>query len=148
MPDASLGLELKTPRGTTYLATGRSDLGLARADIAGDPDVHRVHPGDPYELSEALTGELVFKLPPPRVTAQVIRSIGARHPRPIAPPSEEGLSRWRRRVGGLRHSKTRDANAIHHRYDVSSAFYEWVPGPSMSYTCACYWHPDASMDEA
>jgi cyclopropane-fatty-acyl-phospholipid synthase len=34
--DAPLGIELLTPRGTTYLATGRGDLGLARAYIAGD----------------------------------------------------------------------------------------------------------------
>ena len=30
-PDAPFAIELKTPRGTTYLATGRGDLGLARA---------------------------------------------------------------------------------------------------------------------
>ena len=48
-PDAPLGIELKSPRGTTYLATSRGDLGLARAYIAGDLEVHGVHPGDPYE---------------------------------------------------------------------------------------------------
>ncbi len=56
-PDAPFGLELKTPRGTTYLATGRGDLGLARAYIAGDLDIHGVHPGDPYELLKALADE-------------------------------------------------------------------------------------------
>ena len=147
-PDAPLGLELKTPRGTTYLATGRGDLGLARAYIAGDLDVHGVHPGDPYDLLKALAGDLDFKLPPPRVTAHIIRSIGARHLRPIAPPPQEAPSRWRRAVGGLRHSKTRDADAIHHHYDVSNTFYEWVLGPSMTYTCACYPSPAASLDEA
>jgi cyclopropane-fatty-acyl-phospholipid synthase len=147
-PDAPLGLELKTPRGTTYLATGRGDLGLARAYIAGDLEMHGVHPGDPYELLKALTGELVFRLPPPRVTAHIIRSIGARHLRPIAPPPQESLPRWRRTVGGLRHSKARDAEAIHHHYDVSNTFYGWVLGPSMTYTCACYPRPDVSLDEA
>jgi cyclopropane-fatty-acyl-phospholipid synthase len=147
-PDAPLGLELKTPRGTTYLATGRGDLGLARAYIAGDLEAHGVHPGDPYELLKALAGELVFKLPPPRVTASIIRSIGVEHLRPIAPPPEEAPPRWRRVAGGLRHSKTRDAEAIHHHYDVSNTFYEWVLGPSMTYTCACYPRPDASLDEA
>ncbi|MBG6058777.1 cyclopropane-fatty-acyl-phospholipid synthase [Cryobacterium sp. MP_M5] len=147
-PDAPLGLDLKTPRGTTYLATGRGDLGLARAYIAGDLEVHGVHPGDPYELLKALAGELVFKLPPPRVAANIIRSIGALHLRPIAPPPEEAPPRWRRVAGGLRHSKTRDAEAIHHHYDVSNTFYEWVLGPSMTYTCACYPHPDAALDEA
>ncbi|HEY9424201.1 MAG TPA: SAM-dependent methyltransferase, partial [Microterricola sp.] len=32
-PDAPFGLDLKTPRGTSYLATGGGDLGLARAYI-------------------------------------------------------------------------------------------------------------------
>lgn len=147
-PDAPLGLELKTPRGTTYLATGRGDLGLARAYIAGDLEVHGVHPGDPYELLKALAGELVFKLPPPRVTANIIRSIGAVHLRPIAPPPQEVPPRWRRVAGGIRHGKSRDAQAIHHHYDVSNIFYEWVLGPSMTYTCACYPRPDASLDDA
>ncbi|AWB85723.1 class I SAM-dependent methyltransferase [Mycetocola zhujimingii] len=147
-PDAALGLELKTPRGTTYLATGRGDLGLARAYIAGDLDVHGVHPGDPYDLLKALADALVFKLPPPRVMAQVIRSIGVEHLRPVAPPPEEIPARWRRVAGGIRHSKGRDAEAIHHHYDVSNTFYEWVLGPTMTYTCACYPRPDATLDEA
>lgn len=147
-PDAPLGLELKTPRGTTYLATGRGDLGLARAYIAGDLEIHGVHPGDPYELLKALADELVFRMPPPGVMAQVVRSIGVEHLRPIAPPPQEVPPRWRRVAEGLRHSKARDAEAIHHHYDVSNTFYEWVLGPSMTYTCACYPRPDASLDEA
>ena len=62
--DAPFGLDLKTPRGTTYLATGFGDLGLARAYIAGDLDIHGVHPGDPYELLKALAESLVFRRPP------------------------------------------------------------------------------------
>jgi cyclopropane-fatty-acyl-phospholipid synthase len=48
----------------------------------------------------------------------------------------------------LRHSRIRDAEAIHHHYDVSNTFYEWVLGPSMTYTCACYPTPDATLEEA
>src|SRR4029077_5781733 len=51
-------------------------------------------------------------------------------------------------VEGLRHSRTRDAGAIHHHYDVSNTFYEWVLGPSMTYTCACYPRPDTTLEEA
>jgi len=147
-PDAPLGLQLKTPRGTTYLATGRGDLGLARAYIAGDLEIHGVHPGDPYDLLRALTGDLVFTLPSPRVMATIIRSIGIGNLRPIKPPEQEAPPRWRRIAGGLRHSKSRDAEAIHHHYDVSNTFYEWVLGPSMTYTCACYPRPDSALDEA
>jgi cyclopropane-fatty-acyl-phospholipid synthase len=147
-PDAAFGLDLKTPRGTTYLATGRGDLGLARAYIAGDLETDGVHPGDPYELLKALADDLVFKMPSPRVMAHIFRSIGVEHLRPIAPPPEEVQPRWRRVASGLRHSKSRDAEAIHHHYDVSNTFYEWVLGPSMTYTCACYPRLDASLDEA
>jgi cyclopropane-fatty-acyl-phospholipid synthase len=147
-PDAAFGLDLKTPRGTTYLATGRGDLGLARAYIAGDLEAEGVHPGDPYELLKALADDLVFTMPSPRVMAHIFRSIGVEHLRPIAPPPEEVQPRWRRVASGLRHSKSRDADAIHHHYDVSNTFYEWVLGRSMTYTCACYPRVDASLDEA
>ncbi len=147
-PDAPFGLDLKSPRGTTYLATGRGDLGLARAYIAGDLEISGVHPGDPYELLKALADDLVFERPPVRTMVDIVRSIGVEHLRPIAPPSQEAQPRWRRVTDGLRHSKARDAEAIHHHYDVSNTFYEWVLGPSMTYTCACYPHADATLDEA
>ena len=51
-------------------------------------------------------------------------------------------------AAGRLHSKDRDASAISHHYDVSNRFYEWVLGPSMAYTCACYPREDASLEEA
>jgi len=146
--DAALGLDLLTPRGTTYLATAPGELGLARAYVSGDVEPHGVHPGDPYELLRALAEKMDFKRPPARVLANIVRSIGIEHLKPIAPPPQEALPRWRRIAEGLRHSKTRDAEAIHHHYDVSNTFYEWVLGPSMTYTCACYPHSDATLEEA
>lgn len=146
--DASLGLDLLTPRGTTYLATAPGDLGMARAYVSGDLELRGVHPGDPYELLRALSDKLETKRPPARMLANIIRSIGFEHLVPIAPPPQEALPRWRRIAEGLRHSKTRDAEAIHHHYDVSNAFYEWVLGPSMTYTCACYPTANATLLEA
>jgi cyclopropane-fatty-acyl-phospholipid synthase len=146
--EATIGLDLLTPRGTTYLATAPGELGLARAYVSGDVDLHGVHPGDPYELLKALADKMDFKRPPARVLANIVRSIGFEHLKPIAPPPQEALPRWRRIAEGMRHSKTRDAEAIHHHYDVSNTFYEWVLGPSMTYTCACYPNPDASLEEA
>ena len=146
--DAGIGLDLLTPRGTTYLATAPGELGLARAYVSGDVDPRGVHPGDPYELLRALADKMDFKRPPARVMANIVRSIGLEHLKPIAPPPQEALPRWRRIAEGLRHSKTRDAEAIHHHYDVSNTFYEWVLGPSMTYTCACYPDTDTSLEEA
>ena len=37
---------------------------------------------------------------------------------------------------------------ISHHYDVSNRFYEWVLGPSMAYTCACYPTDDSTLEEA
>lgn len=146
--DAVLGLDLLTPRGTTYLATAPGELGLARAYVSGDLTAHGVHPGDPYELLKALADKMDFKRPSPRMLANIVRSIGLERLVPIPPPPQEALPRWRRIAEGLRHSKTRDAEAIHHHYDVSNTFYEWVLGPSMTYTCAVYPDPEATLEEA
>jgi cyclopropane-fatty-acyl-phospholipid synthase len=146
--DAALGLDLRSPRGTTYLATARGDLGMARAYVSGDLEMKGVHLGDPYELLRTLSKDLDFKRPPTRVLAQIVRSIGLERLRPIAPPPQEAIPKWRRIAEGLRHSKIRDAGAIHHHYDVSNAFYERVLGPSMTYTCACYPTPDATLEQA
>src|ERR1700752_1044301 len=87
--DATLGLDLRTPRGTTYLATAPGELGLARAYVSGDVDPHGVHPGDPYELLKALADKMDFKRPPARVLVDIIRSIGFEHLKPIPPPPQE-----------------------------------------------------------
>jgi cyclopropane-fatty-acyl-phospholipid synthase len=146
--DAPMGLDLLTPRGTTYLATAPNQLGLVRAYISGDLELHGVHPGDPYPLLAALAYQLDLKRPSARVLANVVRAIGFEHLKLIAPPPQEALPRWRRVVAGLRHTRTRDAEAILHHYDVSNIFYEWVLGPSMTYTCACYANADATLEEA
>ena len=146
--DAVLGLDLRAPRGATYLATAPGELGLARAYISGDLQAYGVHPGDPYELLKTLTDRVQFRRPPARLLAAVVRSIGVECLLPVAPPPEEAPPRWRRVAAGVMHSKTRDAEAIHHHYDVSNTFYEWVLGPSMTYTCAVYPHADATLEEA
>jgi cyclopropane-fatty-acyl-phospholipid synthase len=146
--DAQLGLDLLTSRGTRYLATAPGELGLARAYVSGDLEARGVHPGDPYDLLTLLADKLDFDRPPPRLLANIIRSIGIEHLLPAAPPPQEMLPRWRRIAEGLRHSKTRDAGAIQHHYDVSNTFYEWVLGPSMTYTCAVYPDAEATLEEA
>jgi cyclopropane-fatty-acyl-phospholipid synthase len=145
---AVLGMDLLTPRGTTYLATAPGELGLARAYISGDIEVRGVPPGDPYELLKLLADKVEFGRPSARLLASIIRSVGIEHLVPAPPPPQEVLPRWRRIAEGVRHSKTRDAEAIHHHYDVSNAFYEWVLGPSMTYTCAVYPDPEATLEEA
>jgi len=64
---------------------------------------------------------------------------------PPRPPAEES------RLGGLRYSKSRAAQAIAHHYDVGNDFYELVLGPTMAYSCAYYGQepgPAFGLDEA
>lgn len=146
--DAKIGLNLKSPRGTTYLATAPGDLGLARAYVSGDLEATGVHPGDPYELLALMGDELHFRRPSAMTLTSIARSLGWDVLRPIAPPPQEAIPRWRRIAEGLRHSKTRDAEAIHHHYDVSNRFYEMVLGPSMTYTCAAFENVEQSLEAA
>ncbi|WP_240794931.1 class I SAM-dependent methyltransferase [Rhodococcus zopfii] len=145
--DSPFGLNLTTPRGATYIATAPGDLGMARAYVAGDLEPEGVHPGNPYDLLKSL-GDLHFERPPALVLAQIARSLGRDLLRPIAPPPQEHLPRWRRIAEGLRHSRARDAEVIHHHYDVSNEFYEMVLGPSMTYTCALFESEDQSLEDA
>lgn len=146
--DADYGLHLKSTRGTTYLATAPGDLGMARAYVSGDLEAEGVHPGDPYEILRIMGDELHLKRPSALTLASITRSLGWDLLRPIAPPPQEHLPRWRRVAEGLRHSKTRDAEVIHHHYDVSNTFYEYVLGPSMTYTCAAYDNAEQTLEEA
>ncbi|MCW2538912.1 MAG: cfa 3 [Frankiales bacterium] len=145
--DAPITLELKSERGLRYVATAPGDLGLARAYVSGELDLHGAHPANPYEALRLL-GDWRFRRPAPGEAAMFIKELGWRNLLPPEPPAQEALPRWRRTMEGLRHSRTRDAHAIGKHYDVSNAFYEMVLGPSMAYTCAVFPKPDASLEEA
>ena len=146
--DAPFQFHLRNQRGLAYLVTAPGDLGLARAYVTGDLDVEGVHPGDPYEAMRLLQKGLKLRRPSPAEAIELLRAVGLSSLRPPAPPPQETLPRWRRFVEGLRHSEGRDAEAIHHHYDVSNTFYEYVLGPSMTYTCAVFPTEDATLEEA
>jgi cyclopropane-fatty-acyl-phospholipid synthase len=146
--DAPYGIEVKNERGLSYLMTAPGDLGLGRAYVAGDLVVTGTHPGDPYEALKALQKGLRFHMPSPAEAVKLATGLGISHLKPPAPPPQEHLPRWRRYAEGLRHSRKRDSEAIHHHYDVSNAFYEHVLGPSMTYTCAVFPDGDATLEQA
>ena len=141
-------VELKNERGLSYLITAPGDLGMGRAYVAGDIELHGVHPGDPYDVAVLLMRELKFRRPSAAEAVAIMRSIGLSHLMPPAPPPQEHLPRWRRMMEGLRHSPERDGKVIQHHYDVSNRFYELVLGPSMTYTCALYTNGDETLEEA
>ena len=149
--DAPYGLNLLNERGLSYLLTAPGDLGLARAYTTGDLELVGAHPADPYEALMAIKGSsegLKFRRPSPVELVSLVTSLGVSNLKPPPIPAQEHAPRWRRFMEGMLHSRTRDAEAIHHHYDVSNRFYELVLGPSMTYTCAVFPTQDATLEEA
>src|SRR5436305_3266884 len=139
--DAEVRLVLRSPRALSYLLTAPSQLGLARAYVSGELEIH----GEPYTALSHIWSDRIGNLSWSE-RLNVLRNVDPKALRWVDPPPEEyGARRLRQ---GLRHSKARDASAISHHYDVSNTFYEWVLGPSMAYTCACFPRADATLEEA
>ncbi|HEX6519839.1 MAG TPA: class I SAM-dependent methyltransferase [Streptosporangiaceae bacterium] len=141
---APVKLTVRSPVAVAYLAQAPGALGLARAYVSGHLDVD----GDMYEalvrMSKAQNTDMsaVEKL-------RLLQALGG--PKLLVnriPPPPQEMRQNRRWLYGRRHTKSRDAKAISHHYDVSNTFYEWVLGPTMAYTCACYPKEDASLEEA
>src|SRR4051794_8703179 len=140
-PDAEIRLVLRSPKALSYLITAPSSLGFARAYVSGELEIH----GDLYHALQLVWSSNIGHLPWAERIA-MLRSIDPRALRVVEPPeSEYGVRRIR---SGMRHSKARDAAAISHHYDVSNRFYEWVLGPSMTYTCACFPEETSTLEEA
>ena len=144
-PDAPIKLTIRSPVAVSYLAQAPGALGLARAYVSGHLDVEgnmftalsRLSKAQESHVSWADRLKLLQSLGGPKVLL----------PR-IPPPPQEVVPNRRWMTVGRMHSKSRDANSISHHYDVSNRFYEWVLGPTMAYTCACYPTQDASLEEA
>src|SRR5205085_7671691 len=137
-------ITVRSPAAVAYLAQAPGGLGLARAYVAGQLDVE----GDMYEALSRMTKAQSISLSVGE-KLRLLQALGG--PKLLvhrmAPPPQE-VTQARRWLAGRLHSKNRDAQAISHHYDVSNRFYEWVLGPSMAYTCACYPREDASLEEA
>jgi len=146
--DAGVRMHLASERAVSFLLTAPGDLGLARAYVAGDLELHGVHPGDPYELLRTLKDDVRVRRPSASDALALVRGLGWSRLRPPEPPAQEALPRWRRSVDAALHSRRRDAAAIQHHYDVSNAFYENVLGPSMTYTCAVYRDASDTLEQA
>src|SRR5215467_13451628 len=143
-PGSPVKVTVRSPVAVSYLAQAPGELGLARAYVAGHLDVDgdmytalaRLASAQRIDLSVAERLSLLAQLGGPKLLI-----------RRVAPPPQE-VRVNRRWLSGRRHSMGRDASAISHHYDVSNTFYEWVLGPSMAYTCACYSRADATLEQA
>jgi len=146
--DSPIHMHLASERGLSYVLTAPGDLGLVRAYVMGDLEITGIHEGNPYDLMRMMLNQVHFERPTTAEALRIVRGLGWSHLKPPPPPPQEHLPKWRRTFEGLRHSKARDKAAIHHHYDVSNTFYEWILGPSMTYTCAVYPTADATLEQA
>ncbi len=137
-------VDVRSETALAYLAGSPNALGMARAFISGHLDVE----GDLYQALTAMSELTIADVSHATLLRTAARLARLRLTHRVAPPPEE------RRPTGLlhpkhpKHSRSRDASAIAHHYDVSNRFYEIVLGPSMAYTCAVYPGEEASLETA
>jgi cyclopropane-fatty-acyl-phospholipid synthase len=136
--DAPATVVVASPRVFRRVATAPGELGFARAYVAGELDVR----GDIF----AALSSVRDRVPEVRLSAgqwaTALRIVGPAALRPLPLPLEEV------RLRGRRHSRSRDAAAIAHHYDISNAFYRLVLGPSMTYSCAVWPRREATLEQA
>jgi cyclopropane-fatty-acyl-phospholipid synthase len=122
-------LQVRSPDAVQRLLWSPGELGLARAFVMGD----LAFEGDIFELLAGLRGASPDRIHVgsrlPWQVLQAARRLGILG-RPLPPPPEEAAPR------GRLHSRSRDAQAVQHHYDVSNDFYAMVLGPAMTYSCA------------
>jgi cyclopropane-fatty-acyl-phospholipid synthase len=136
--EAEVTVHVRSPRALARLASAPGSLGLARAYVTEEIDVE----GDLYVALHALAEVTMHSIPRLEQVRLARKLLPYWREYRVPPPDLEARPR------GLLHSRRRDSSAISHHYDVSNRFYEWVLGPSMTYTCACYPRPDATLEEA
>ncbi|RCV47606.1 SAM-dependent methyltransferase, partial [Marinitenerispora sediminis] len=146
-PESDVTLIVRTPVAINYLAQSPGALGLTRAYVSGHIDLE----GDMYTALRRMS-DVAFeegRRMSPLQVAGLVRDVGwVKFVNRVPPPPQEMRRSTLLGRGVRRHSKGRDAEAIHHHYDVSNAFYELVLGPSMTYTCAVYPAEDATLEQA
>jgi hypothetical protein len=137
--DAPATVRVRSPLAVQRVLSAPGELGFARAYVAGDLDVE----GDIY----AVLSQRDLLIGPPKRPAQLLAlarlaRLAGFPTRPPAPPKEEV------RLNGWLHSRSRDAAAIAHHYDISNDFYRLILGPTMTYSCGVWEQPTVGLDAA
>jgi cyclopropane-fatty-acyl-phospholipid synthase len=139
--DGPAAITLTSARALRRILYSPNEVGFGRAYIEGDVDI---------EGDELVAIRLIAQAAPDELrigTRTLARTLLAASRlgvlgRPLPRPAEEA------RLGGVRHSKARDAAAIAHHYDVGNDFYRLVLGESMTYSCARFIAPSDSLEDA
>jgi cyclopropane-fatty-acyl-phospholipid synthase len=135
---AATTVVVRSPDALRRIVTSPGELGVARAYVSGDIDVH----GEIWGLMDLRDRVTDVRFSLPAVRKMVDELGGWRQVHRVDPPPEEVI------LHGRRHSPARDAAAISHHYDVSNAFYRLVLGPSLTYSCAVFTHTDDTLEQA
>jgi cyclopropane-fatty-acyl-phospholipid synthase len=136
---AAARIEVRSPVALRRIIRSPGELGLGRAYVAGELDIA----GDVYAVLGLRDVRSDLRLGPRERLAAIGAAVrvGALFGRTQPVPEEA-------RLRGRRHSRSRDAAAISHHYDVSNDFYRIVLGPSLTYSCAYFSSPEQSLDDA
>jgi cyclopropane-fatty-acyl-phospholipid synthase len=138
--DAPATVVIRSPDAVRRILSSLGELGMGRAFVAGDIEFD----GDIYVVLAALRERLedAFRRPQSwAALARLVRGTGGLRRAPEPPPEEI-------RLHGRLHSRSRDAAAIAHHYDLSGDFYRLVLGPTMTYSCAVWEDPSVGLDAA
>jgi cyclopropane-fatty-acyl-phospholipid synthase len=131
-------LSFRSPRAIAQVLRSPSQLGLGRAYVLGDIEV------DDLDGVIALMGR--WEAPPlgaatkARLGAAALRAVGLT--RPPSPPAAELRPR------GRLHTRSRDARAVRHHYDVSNEFFALFLDESMTYSCALFEDGTDTLEDA
>jgi cyclopropane-fatty-acyl-phospholipid synthase len=129
---------VRSPKAIAHALRAPGQLGIGRAYVSGQLE--------PDDLDAAM-GLLDRWDPPPldarrqaRLMLAAVRACGLTMPPPV--PAAE------LRPKGQRRSKTRDARAVRHHYDVSNEFFSLFLDESLTYSCATFSNGATSLEAA
>ena len=134
--DPEFTMVLHSRRALDRLIGALPERGFARAYVEGEIDV------EPLErlfdcFAEVSARDVALAVP------SLLRAVLALGARP-----ERSRARVEAHLRGRRHTRSRDAAAIHHHYDLPPAFYRLLLGETMAYSCAYFEHAAAGIDTA
>ena len=131
-------LTVRSPEALAHVLRAPGQLGIGRAYVSGAVDVDDMD----------ATIEVLGSWSPPsldRATRARLLLAAARAAGPVRPPRRPASELVPR---GRRHSRTRDARAVRHHYDVSNDFFALILGPSLTYSCAVFSRGATTLEEA
>jgi cyclopropane-fatty-acyl-phospholipid synthase len=134
-------VHFKRPDALRRIIWSPDELGPARAYVVGDIDIDGSMIDVLRTLQVGADGDTTALLRAAPELLRAARGVGGLGARP-KPPVEELVPH------GVRHSLRRDRTAVGHHYDVGNEFYQLVLGPSMTYSCARFTTPEATLEQA